>query len=239
MLHLWSGFGADSKWTLLKSGGTGQQTSPFTSTSVLLICLNDLPKNCQMTVTYWLIHHAVKLQHPSSETLCHTKCGAWKGCCVALFLFLWTLRFCCRVMEPVAVYLGVRFGTGRGEALRLYDCFIMVIYMAIYLYILCYVCHYMYTSECLFVCVHVLVCVWLSKEGSVFGPPCELGWVTAWASRLLQCTHSHRRTHTLKHIQNSNTHVSELIFQHVFYSINVSWPNTYHAPKQTCCIKME
>lgn len=113
--------------------------------------------------------------------------------------FLRTLHFSCRVMESVAVYLGVRFGTGRGEALRLYDCFIMVIYMAIYLYILCYICHYMYTSECLFVCVHVLVCVRLSKEGSVFGPPCELGWVTAWASRLSQCTHSHRRTHTRAH----------------------------------------
>ena len=98
-----------------------------------------------------------------------------KGLLCSAVSLLWTLHFCCCVMESAAVYLGVRFGTGRGEALRLYDCFIMVIYMAIYLYILCYVCHYMYTSECLFVCVHVLVCVCLSKEGSVFRPPCELG----------------------------------------------------------------
>lgn len=124
-----------------------------------------------------------------------------KGLLCSAVSFLWTLHFCCRVMESVAVYLGVRFGTGRGEALRLFDCFIMVIYMAIYLCILCYVCHYMYTSECLFVCVHVLVCVRLSKEGSVFGPPCELGWVTAWASRVWQYTHTHlhRHTHTQAH----------------------------------------
>lgn len=78
------------------------------------------------------------------------------------------------VMESVAVYFDVRFRTGRGEALRLFDCFIMVIYTAIYLCILCYVCHYLCTSECLFVGVRVPVCVRLSKEGSVFGPPCEL-----------------------------------------------------------------
>lgn len=35
-----------------------QPVSPFNST--LLICLNNLQKNCQMTVTYWLLHHAVK-----------------------------------------------------------------------------------------------------------------------------------------------------------------------------------
>lgn len=69
------------------------------------------------------------------------------------------LVFSAVAMDWVVVYLGVRFGTGRGEALRLFDCFIMVIYTAIYLCILCYVCHYMYTIECLFVCVHVLVCV--------------------------------------------------------------------------------
>lgn len=97
-------------------------------------------------------------------------CSAVPFPCTPLF-------YRCAMMDSVAVYLGVRFGTGRGEALRLFDCFIMVIYMAIYLCILCYVCHYMYTSECLFVCVHVLVCVCvlLSKEGSVFRPPCELG----------------------------------------------------------------
>lgn len=100
-----------------------------------------------------------------------------------------------RVMESVAVYLDVRFRTGRGEALRLFDCFIMVIYTAIYLCILCYVCHYFCTRECLFVCVRVRP----SKEDSVFGPPCELDWVTARASRLLRCTthsNSHTRTHT-------------------------------------------
>lgn len=125
-----------------------------------------------------------------------------KGLLCSAVPLLCTRHFCCCVMVSVAVYLGVRFGTGRGETLRLFDCFIMVIYMAIYLCILCYVCHYMYTSECLFVCVHVLVCVWLSKEGSVFGPPCELGWVTAWASRLFQYTHTgaHTQAHTvLKH----------------------------------------
>lgn len=85
------------------------------------------------------------------------------------------------LLQSVAVYLGVWFGTERGEALRLFDCFIMVIYIAIYLCILCYVCHYMHISECLFVCMPlclrecVCLCVLQSKEGSVFGPPCELG----------------------------------------------------------------
>jgi len=124
--------------------------------------------------------------------------------------FVWT--FCCCVMEPVAVFLGVRFGTGRGEALRLFDCFIMVIYMAIYLCILCYVCHYMYTSECLFVCAHVLVRVRMSKEGSVFGPPCELGWVTARASGFLQCTHSLQHRHTSSSTYRAQTHLSASSF---------------------------
>ncbi len=153
-----------------------------------------------------------------------------KGLLCSAVPFLWTLHFCSCVMEAVAVYLGVRFGTGRGEALRLFDCFIMVIYMAIYLCILCYVCHYMYTSECLFVCVHVLVCVcvWLSKEGSVFGPPCELGWVTAWASRLSQYTHTHTHTcaraHTGTHTQAHTVlkHTSASSFFNMFSTLLMS-----------------
>lgn len=156
-----------------------------------------LPNNCQMTLSFsgW----CTVLSNSASP-----KYEAWKGCCVALFLSS-GLSILYSAMESAVVYLGVRFGTGRGEALRLFDCFIMVIYMAIYLCILCYVCHYMYTSECLFVCVHVLVCVRLSKEGSVFGPPCELGWVTAWASGLSQQTHTRARarTHT-----DARTHIS-------------------------------
>lgn len=110
---------------------------------------------CKMTVTY-STHYTVSW-YPSRETFCHKKCEAWKGCCVAPSFS--PGLFCCVAMDSEVVYLGVWFGTGRGEALRLFDCFIMVIYTAIYLCILCYVCHYMYTIECLFVCVHVLVCV--------------------------------------------------------------------------------
>lgn len=181
-----------------------------------------------MPVSRWLVHHVVKLCL-SEKNLPHQMCIVKDWLCGSAAR-LGALHSCRCVMEIAAVYLGVRFGTGRGEALRLFDCFIMVIYMAIYLCILCYVCHYMYISECLFVCVLALVCVRPSREGSVFGPPCEPGWLTAWASGL----------GTLTHIQCSQlTHVSQLIFQHVFYSINVSWPNTYQAPKQTCSIKME
>lgn len=63
MLLCWSSFSVHSK---ILAGRAGK-LPPFSSTSVLLICLTNVPKNCQMTVSYWLIHHAVKLSIPPAK----------------------------------------------------------------------------------------------------------------------------------------------------------------------------
>lgn len=180
-------------------------------------------KRCQMTATYWLIHHAVKLSILPVKPFATRNVKHERVTVQSAGPFLWTRRFCLYAMESAAVYLGVRFGTGRGGSAEvIWLLHYGHIYGHIFMYTL--LCMLLHVHQWVFVCLSAYVCactsvcvrVWLSQKGSVFRPPWELGWVTAWASRLLQHTHTLTKAHTLRHIQCSNTHVSELIFQRVF-----------------------
>lgn len=112
------------------------------------------------TVTYWWIHHAVKLSIPPVKLHC---LWSMKGLLCSALPFLSTPHFCCCAMESVAVYLGVRFGTGRGEALRLFDCFIMVIYMAIYLCTYTLLRMSLHVHQWVFVCLCACACVCVTE----------------------------------------------------------------------------
>lgn len=81
---------------------------------LMVASLTCQKKRCQMTATYWLIHHAVKLSILPVKPFATRNVKHERVTVQSAGPFLWTRRFCLYAMESAAVYLGVRFGTGRG-----------------------------------------------------------------------------------------------------------------------------
>lgn len=202
-----------------------------------------------MTATYWLIHHAVKLSILPVKPFATRNVKHERVTVQSAGPFLWTRRFCLYAMESAAVYLGVRFGTGRGGSAEvIWLLHYGHIYGHIFMYtLLCmllhvhqwvFVCLSAYVCACTSVCVRACVCDSVKKAQCLDHPESWAEWQHGPQDSCNTHTHSQRRTHSGTY--SAQTHTSASSFFNVFSSLlMVSWPNTYCAPKQTCCIKIE